>query len=73
MKLSKIMHVASVIVGLVGVVTFIGAVFRGSDDLVFGVTKMDALLCSGILILIAIWAQIATIHHMMLEKKAEII
>ena len=54
-----------------GVVTFIGAVIGGGDNLVFGVTKMDALACSAILILIATWLQIATIHHMMLEKKGE--
>ncbi len=72
MKLSKLLHVASVIAGFVGVVTFAGAVIGGADNLVFGVTKIDALLCSGILILIAIWAQIATIHHMMLEKNGEI-
>ena len=53
MKLSKLMHVASVIVGLVGVVTFLGAVLGGSDNFVFGITKVDALLCSAILILIA--------------------
>lgn len=67
------MHVVSVIVGLIGVITFLGAVLGGADNLVFGVTKMDALLCSAILILIAIWLQIATIHHMMLEKRGEIV
>ena len=73
MKPSKLMHVASVIVGLVGVVVFAGAILGGSDNLVFGITKVDALLCTAILILIAIWTQIATIHHMMLEKKGEVI
>ena len=67
------MHVASVIVGFAGVITFASAIFGGADNLVFGVTKVDALLCAGILILIAIWLQIATIHHMMLEKRGEII
>lgn len=73
MKISKIMHVVSVAVGVVGVVTFLGTIFNTVDDMVFGVTKMDSLLCSAILILIAIWLQIATMHHMMLEKKGEII
>jgi len=72
MKLSKVMHVASVIVGLAGVVTFLIAVFGGSGA-VFGITKVDALFCSGILILIAIWGQVGTIHHMMLEKQGEIV
>ncbi len=73
MKLSKLMHVVSVIAGLVGVVVFAAAILSGSDNLVFGITKNDALLCSAILILIAIWLQIATIHHMMLERKGEIV
>lgn len=73
MKLSKLMHVVSVIVGLIGVVTFLAAVLGGADNLVFGITKVDALICSAILILIAMWLQIATIHHMMLEKKGEIV
>ena len=73
MKFSKLMHVGSVIVGLAGTVTFIAAVIGGADNLVFGITKIDALLCAGILLLIAIWVQIATIHHIMLEKTGEII
>lgn len=73
MRLSKLMHVVSVIVGLIGVITFLGAVLGGGDNLVFGITKVDTLLCSAILILIATWLQLATIHHMMLEKKGEII
>ncbi|RJQ34107.1 hypothetical protein C4568_03115 [Candidatus Parcubacteria bacterium] len=73
MKFSKLMHVASVIVGFAGVISFIGALVGGGDNLVFGITKVDALLCAAILILIAIWTQIATIHHMMLEKRGEIV
>lgn len=73
MKLSKILHVTSVIVGVIGVITFVGAVLGGGDNVVFGVTKTDALLCAGVLILIAIWAQVATIHHMMLEKRGGIV
>jgi predicted anti-sigma-YlaC factor YlaD len=71
MKISKVMHVTSVMVGLIGVFTFLVAVFGGADNAVFGVTKVDALLCTGILILIAVWLQVATIHHMMLEKSGE--
>ena len=67
------MHIVSVVVGVVGVVVFAGAILGGSDNLVFGITKVDALLCAGVLILIAIWVQIATIHHMMLEKHGEIV
>lgn len=71
MKLSKVMHIVSVIVGFIGVISFLGAVLNGADNSVFGITKMDALACAGILILIATWLQIATIHHMMLEKNGE--
>ena len=73
MELSKLMHVGSVIVGFIGVFVFLGALINGTDNLVFGLTKMDALACAAILILIATWLQIGTIHHMMLEKKGEII
>lgn len=73
MKMSKMMHVASVIVGFAGVITFLGTIFGGADNIVFGITKIDALLCSGILVLFAIWGQIGAIHHMMLEKRGEIL
>lgn len=73
MNLSKLLHVVSVVVGFTGVILFIGAILGGQDNLVYGITKVDALLCSAILILIAIWVQIATIHHMILEKKGEIV
>ena len=66
------MHVASVVVGCIGVVTFIIAVF-GRAEATLGITKADALACTAILILIATWTQIGTIHHMMLEKRGEII
>lgn len=66
------MHVTSVIVGIIGVVVFFKALWVPSDGMVFGITKFDALLCTGILILIAVWGQIGAIHHMMLEKKGEI-
>jgi hypothetical protein len=73
MKFSKLMHVVSVASGFVGVIVFVGAILDGSGNLVFGITKFDALACAAILILIAIWVQIATIHHMILEKRGEII
>ena len=67
------MHVASVVVGFIGVIMFLGTLTVGSDGMIYGITKMDALACVAILILLATWIQIATIHHMMLEKKGEII
>lgn len=72
MKLSKILHVVSVAVGLIGAITFLITVL-GNAETTFGITKMDALACSAILILLAIWGQVGTIHHMMLEKRGEIV
>lgn len=66
------MHLASIITGFAGVIVFISAMLGGTSS-VFGITKFDTLFCAAILLLIAIWAQIATIHHMMLEKRGEII
>ena len=71
MKLSKIMHVASVVAGLVGVIVFIKTLGVGSDGMVFGITKFDALLCSIVLLLMAIWFVSGAVHHMMLEKNGE--
>lgn len=73
MKFSKILHIVSVLVGFAGLITFIASILGGSDNLVFGITKQDALACSGILFLIAIWSTLGAIHHMMLEKKGELI
>jgi hypothetical protein len=73
MKLSKLLHVISVMVGLAGVIVFIVSLLGGSDNAVFGITKVDALLCAGILVLIATWLQIATIHHIMLEKNKDLV
>lgn len=72
MKISKFLHVTSVIIGLSGVFAFVSAVW-GGDNSIFGITKFDALLCAGILMLIAIWAEVGTIHHMSLEEKGEIV
>ncbi len=72
MKLSKALHVVSVIVGVAGVVSFAIAVF-GNSESVLGITKIDALICAAVLMLIAIWAAVGSIHHMMLEEKGEIV
>ncbi|MFA4819007.1 MAG: hypothetical protein WC621_04135 [Patescibacteria group bacterium] len=57
MKLSKVLHVISVIAGLVGVAMSAFAVLIWPADVVwFGLTR-----------------DIATMHHMMLENRGEII
>lgn len=66
------MHVASVISGFAGLFAFAVAIIGGENN-IFGITKVDTLLCAAILILVAIWVQIAAIHHIMLEKTGEIV
>ena len=72
MKLSKVLHVVSVVAGIAGVVSFAGAVLGGADNLVFGITKADALACAAVLMLIAIWTAISTIHQLLLERNGEL-
>ena len=73
MKFSQLLHVISVVVGLLGVLSVIVAVTAGANALVLGLTREHILFCSIILFLMAIWIQLATIHHMMLEKKGKIL
>lgn len=74
MKLSKLLHVISVVMGLIGMAMSAFAVLVWPAGVVwFGLTREVMLLCSITSLLAAIWIQIATIHHMMLEKRGEII
>jgi len=72
MKLSKIIHILNVLVGFVGVATATVGVLAG-NNLVWGLTREHLLLCSGVLMLIAIWLAVNTVHHVMLENKGEVI
>lgn len=74
MKLSKVLHIISIIAGLIGVaMSGFAVLFWPADAVWFGVTREIMLLCSVTTLLTAIWLQIGTIHHMMLEKHGEII
>lgn len=73
MKISKILHVVSVVVGVAGIVALVGAYSAGPDGTAFGFTQNHLFIDAGISILIAIWLQLATVHHMMLEKKGEVV
>lgn len=73
MKISKILHVVSVVVGVAGIVALVGAYIAGPSGTVFGFNQNHLFIDAGISILIAIWLQLATLHHMMLEKKGEIV
>jgi hypothetical protein len=74
MKLSKILHVLSVLLGWIGLAMVVLAIlFWPSGSVWFGLTRELMLGCAIALLLAAIWIQLATIHHMMLEKTGEII
>lgn len=73
MKISKTLHILSVIIGFAGIISAIVGAMMGEGVLVWGITREHWLFCSGLLILIAIWFTVSTIQHMMLEKKGEIV
>lgn len=72
MKLSKVLHVANVVVGLAGIVSALVGVAAGTA-LVWGLTREHLLLCSAVLMLVAIWLAVNTIHHVMLEDRGKVI
>ena len=73
MKISKVLHVTSVAVGSLGVLALVGAWCANRYGAVWGMNESHLFMDAIILVLIAVWLQIATIHHMMLEKRGEII
>ncbi len=74
MKLSKALHVISVMMGFIGMAMSAWVVlFWPEGAMWFGVTKNVMMFCSIISLLAAVWIQIATIHHIMLEKQGEIL
>ncbi len=78
MKISKVLHAVSVISGVLGVIGLFsmwgGGMMSGVSGMIGGGQGFMSMPVGSIaLILIAIWLQVATIHHMMLEKKGETI
>jgi len=74
MKLSKLLHVISVVFGIIGIAMwFFAFLFWPSGSVWWGVTREFMMTCAITSFLAAIWLQVATIHHMMLEKKDETI
>ncbi|MEK7063341.1 MAG: hypothetical protein AAB955_01455 [Patescibacteria group bacterium] len=73
MKLSKVLHLLSIIAGIAGVVALVGAYIAGPTGTVLGFTQNHLFIDAAIRILLAIWLQLATLHHMKLEEKGEII
>ena len=72
MKVSKVLHITGVIVGFAGIITALVGVYAG-DGRVWGLTKEHILFCSGLLMLIAIWLAVSTVHHLMLEDRGKAI
>lgn len=68
MKKSKIFHIVSALVGLVGVVLLLGAWSTSANGSAFGMSETHLFNDATVLVLIAIWMQLATIHHIKLEE-----
>jgi hypothetical protein len=73
MKISKTLHILSVVAGFAGIISAIVGATMSASALVWGITREHWLLCSGLLMLIAIWLELGTMHHIMLEKNGEIV
>lgn len=73
MKISKTLHIASVVTGFAGIISAIVGATMSEGALVWGITREHWLFCSGLLMLIAIWFMVSTMHHIMLEKNNEMI
>jgi hypothetical protein len=77
MKISKILHVLSVVSGVLGVLPFLGLFnggmmsgFSGMMGYRQGYTFMP--MGSMVFFLISIWFQLTAIYYVMLEKKGEV-
>lgn len=74
MRFSKVLHVLTVIFGWVGILmSGFAVLFWPAETVWFGVSRDIMLLCSITTLLAAIWLQLATMHHMMLEKRGEVV
>ena len=74
MKLSKLFHVLSVLLGLTGIVMWSVAILAWPAGTIrFGVTREVMLLCAIVSLLTAIWLVIGAMHHITLEKSGEIV
>jgi hypothetical protein len=72
MKLSKLFHVLTIVIGFLGIFALIGAwIVSWRWGTIFGMDETHLFKDATVLILIAIRIQIAAIHHMMLEKNGE--
>ena len=74
MKLSKLFHVLSVLLGFTSLVLWAVAILAMPAGVVrFGQTREVMLLCAILSLLTAIWLVIGALHHITLEKTGEIV
>ncbi len=73
MKISKILHILSVVSGGGAIVTALAAVVAGAGNGAFGLSREHLLFCSAVLFLAATWFGVSAIHHVMLEKEGRVI
>ncbi len=72
MKSSKLFHILSVLLGLIGLVMWFVAILAWPAGVVrFGVTREMMLLCAILSFLTAIWLLIGAMHHITLAKMGE--
>ncbi len=72
MKSSKLFHMLSVLLGLIGLVMWFVAILAWPAGVVrFGVTREMMLLCAILSFLTAIWLLIGAMHHITLAKMGE--
>lgn len=70
------MHIASIVFGFIGLLMWfllISAWFTGAPWFAATNDLMLMIGCTVFSFLAAIWLQMATIHHMLLEKRGEMI
>lgn len=73
MKFSQFLHIATIGLGIAGMITALAGVQAGVAGLVWGLSREHLFLCSGLLMLMAIWTGVGAIHHLMLEKQGRIL
>lgn len=73
MKLSKIFHLLSIGAGVAGIIALVGAYIAGPNGTVMGFTQNHLFIDAGIRMLVAIWLQLAALHHMKLDEKGRIL
>lgn len=74
MKLSKLFHVLGALAWTIGVLALFAAWYvSGNGGTVLGMDEAHLFNDAIVLILVAIWLQLATLHHMVLEKRGEIL